>query len=221
MHGSNHLCINGTSSSKHANDRNEEDISSKYYDPELNRQRRNSRERSSSHDKDSDHKNSNKGIYPRSSSIVGPTLPTQQDLQLQKEHLAEQADEARHIHTLERKSQRRLEKERLEELVPRSDAGTRERRLEKRAETNAANRSFREKSPDVGVPDATLMGGDDVRAELMREKRREAEREARREEIARGREAERLKRRSDLEKREDGTMEMLKKLAEERWGRQG
>jgi hypothetical protein len=65
------------------------------------------------------------------------------------------------------------------------------------------------------------MGGDDVRAELMREKRREAEREARREEIARGREAERLKRRSDLEKREDGTMEMLKKMAEERWGRQG
>jgi hypothetical protein len=124
------------------------------------------------------------------------------------------------MHKLERKHQRRVEKERLEELLPRSDAGTRERKMEKRAETNAANRAFREKSPEVTVSDATLMGGDDIKADLLNQKRIEAAREARREEIQRSKEAERLKRRSDLEKREDGTMEMLKRLAEERWGKQ-
>lgn len=139
---------------------------------------------------------------------------------LTTEHFAEEADEAQHMHKLERKHQRRVEKERLEELLPRSDAGTRERKMEKRAETNAANRAFREKSPEVTISDATLMGGDDIKADLLNQKRIEAAREARREEIQRNKEAERLKRRSDLEKREDGTMEMLKRLAEERWGKQ-
>jgi hypothetical protein len=139
---------------------------------------------------------------------------------LTTEHFAEEADEAQHMHKLERKHQRRVEKERLEELLPRSDAGTRERKMEKRAETNAANRAFREKSPEVTISDATLMGGDDIKADLLNQKRIEAAREARREEIQRSKEAERLKRRSDLEKREDGTMEMLKRLAEERWGKQ-
>lgn len=79
-------------------------------------------------------------------------------------------------------------------------------------------RAFRDKSPEITVSDATLMGGDDIKADLLREKAIEAAREARRDEIYRAKEAERLKRRSDLEKREDGTMEMLKKLAQERWG---
>jgi len=90
--------------------------------------------------------------------------------------------------------------------------------MEKRAEVNAKMRAFREKSPEVTVSDETLMGGDDVKAELLREKRIEREREARREEIQRGRETERMNRQRELEKREGDTMEMLKKLAQERWG---
>ena len=65
------------------------------------------------------------------------------------------------------------------------------------------------------------MGGDDIKADLLREKQRERERELRRNEAQRAKEAERLLRRSDLEKREEGTIEMLKKLAQERWGNAG
>jgi len=85
----------------------------------------------------------------------------------------------------------------------------------------AAHRAFRDKSPDITVSDATLMGGDDIKADLLREKQRERERELRRDESQRAREAERLLRRSELEKREDDTIEMLKKLAQERWGNAG
>lgn len=62
------------------------------------------------------------------------------------------------------------------------------------------------------------MGGDDIKADLLRQKRIEAEREARREEIWRAKDAERAERRKELVKREDGTMEMLKRLAQERFG---
>ena len=64
---------------------------------------------------------------------------------------------------------------------------------------------------------STLIGGDDIKADLLRQKRIEAEREARRDVIWRAREAERTERRRELAKREDGTMEMLKKLAQERF----
>ena len=134
------------------------------------------------------------------------------------EQRLEDAEEAKRIRHLERKAQQRLEKERLDELVPRADVGTRERRLEKRAEINAAHRAFRDKSPEITISDSTLMGGDDIKSELLRQKRIEAEREARRDEKWREREAERSKRRNELEKREEGTMEMLKKLAQERFG---
>jgi hypothetical protein len=62
------------------------------------------------------------------------------------------------------------------------------------------------------------MGGDDIKADLLRQKRIEAERQARRDEAYRLREAEKIQRRTELEKREDGTMEMLKRLAQERYG---
>jgi hypothetical protein len=130
----------------------------------------------------------------------------------------EEADAAEQARRAERKAQHRLEKERLNDLLPRTDPGTKERRLEKKAEINAANRAFRDKSPDITVEDSTLMGGDEIKADLLRQKRIEAEREARREEFLRTRDAERTERRRELAKREDGTMEMLKKLAQERYG---
>jgi hypothetical protein len=119
---------------------------------------------------------------------------------------------------LERKAERRHEKERLEELVPRAEPGTRERQLEKKREVSAAHRAFRDKSPEITISDSALMGGDDIKADLLRQKRVEAEREARRDEAYRVREAERLERRRNLEKRESGTMDMLKKMAQERFG---
>lgn len=216
-----HFYINGTHSfALLTNFRNEGDLSSKYYDPELRRTHR--RSSHTSHD-DSSNKPPSKsgGVYPSSSKTVGPTLPTAQDIQLQREQRSEDFAKEAEIHHLELKRQRKLEKQRLEELVPRAEPGTRERQLEKRKEVSAAHRAFRDKSPDITVSDSTIMGGDDVRAELMREKQREKERELRRDEAQRAREAERLLRRSDLEKREESTMDMLKKLAQERWGNAG
>ena len=218
--------------------RNEGDLPSKYYDPENNRkhsERRGSHDnhsrRHSSHDKERQHSNthSREGVYPRSSDIVGPTLPTREDIQLQKgtpqpppilivEQRLEDAEATALARHAEQKHQRRLEKERLNDLVPRADPGTKERRLEKKAEISAVHRSFRDKSPEITISDSTLMGGDDIKADLLRQKRIEAEREARRDEILRAREAERTERQRELAKREDGTMEMLKKLAQERFG---
>src|SRR5947207_7850549 len=94
MHGLNRLYINGKSSREGSVDvRNEGDLSSKYYDPENNR--KSSEQRSShddhshrrtSHDRERRRSNthSREGVYPRSSNILGPTLPTREDLQLQK-----------------------------------------------------------------------------------------------------------------------------------------
>ena len=134
------------------------------------------------------------------------------------ETLAEEAEEESRLHHLERKLARRQEKERLEELAPRADAGTHARRMEKKADVNAKMREFRDKSPDITISDNQLMGGDDVRGEILRQKRIAEERQRRREEYERGREAERVNRRRELEKREEGTMEMLKKMAAERFG---
>jgi hypothetical protein len=202
-----------------ANERNEGELSSKYYDPELNRSHHSHEKHSTSPDTRRDSTTKKDTVYPsRSSPVVGPTLPSAQDLQLHHESLAEQREAAHERDRLDRKASRRLEKERLNELIPRADPGTREAKLQKKAEMNAANRAFREKSPEVTVSDATLMGGDDIVNELLREKAREREREDRARERDRVKEMERLKRRSELEKREDSTMEMLKKMAAERWG---
>ena len=200
--------------------RNEGDLSARYYDPELRRHHRRS-SHSTHDDRWPNPSSKSAGVYPKSNKVVGPTLPTAQDIQLQREQRAEDAEKDQEYHRLERKHERRLEKERLEELVPRAEAGTRERQLEKRKEVTAAHRAFRDKSPDITVSDATLMGGDDIKADLLKEKQRERERELRRDEAQRAREAERLLRRSELEKREGDTIEMLKKLAQERWGNAG
>src|SRR5271170_261698 len=71
--------------------RNEGQLSSKYYDPELRRRLDSDAkfERRSSHDqKDKSSEGSGSrghGVYPRSDHVVvGPTLPSREDLQLQK-----------------------------------------------------------------------------------------------------------------------------------------
>ena len=90
----------------------------------------------------------------------------------------------------DRKLDRRLQKERLEELVPRAEAGSHERRLEKRREVNDKMRSFRDKSAGVGeeVGEGDLMGDDGVDAYKAKKKeteRKKNERELRKDEILR------------------------------------
>jgi hypothetical protein len=154
---------------------------------------------------------------------AGPSIPNAQDLELAAEQRASD-----HLHSLAdqkfaRKTDRTLQKERLEELVPRADPGSRERQLEKKREIAVGNAGFREakESGDVEVKEADLMGDDGV--EGFKRQRREMEikkneREVRREEQLRARMAEREERLKGAREKEAKTMEYLKALAKERFG---
>lgn len=98
-------------------------------------------------------------------------------------------EELRHARKLDRKEQ----KERLEEIIPRAEAGTHERRMEKKREVNDKMRSFRDQSPgaveEIGEND--LMGGGEedgigaYKAKKKEMERKKNERELRREEVLR------------------------------------
>lgn len=114
-----------------------------------------------------------------------------------------------------------------DEIAPRAEPGTRERRLEKRREAAAANREFAESrrggSPAEAIPDADLLGGGEDDLEALkkareREKRKKNEREIRREEMLRAREAEREQRLKKYREKEEETMTWLKALAKQRFG---
>ncbi|KAL6409691.1 hypothetical protein AUP68_06079 [Ilyonectria robusta] len=122
-----------------------------------------------------------------------------------------------------RKADRTLQKERLDELVPRAEAGTRERKLEKRQMVNEKMRSFRDKSPGMEAGnEQQIMGGGDSIEEYKRakqnEQRRKTEREIRREEVDRAKREEMEERRKAWKEREDGTVGMLRELARQRFG---
>jgi len=154
---------------------------------------------------------------------MGPSIPNMQDLELKKEMEAEDGLARRDDIRFARKLDRKEQKAALDELVPRAEAGTRERQLEKKKEVNEKMKSFREKSPGAAeVPDTELMGGGDsiegykkVKQEFERKKN---ERELRKEEILRARMAEREERLQEYRAKEEGTMSMLKALAKQRFG---
>ncbi|KAI1411091.1 hypothetical protein F5Y13DRAFT_191679 [Hypoxylon sp. FL1857] len=163
----------------------------------------------------------------RSTAKHGPGIPSLQDLDLRREAAEEERLQRIDALRLARRADRAEQKARLEDLVPRAEPGTRERRLEKKREVNEKMRAFRERSPGGGggateVGEAELMGGGDGVAEYKRMKaaaeRRRTEREVRREEEGRAREREREERVREYRRREEGTMEVLKRIARERFG---
>ena len=134
--------------------------------------------------------------------------------------------EAREALRTERKLNRKAEKERVEELVPRAAAGTKDRMLEKKREKADANRAFASAKTDTGaiteIPDADLLGDDGgiesfkmQRKELERKKN---EREIRREEVMRARALEREERVRQYKMKEEATMKGLVELAKARFG---
>ena len=157
----------------------------------------------------------------------GPTIPKLDDLTYRNELRDEDRtqDRAQYVDDLryERKSDRKAQKERLEELVPRAEPGSRERQLEKKRETTSTLQSFRDakESGDVEVAEADLMGDDGIdmyRKKKRDEQRKMTEREIRREEIARARDEERNERLSERRAKEGKTMEFLRQIAQERFG---
>lgn len=172
---------------------------------------------------------------------TGPSIPNMQDLELKRGTIICGAPRYAFLLTLyleleaedglarrddiryDRKMDRKAQKDALDELVPRAEAGTRERQLEKKKEVNEKMRSFREKSPGAAeVPDTELMGGGDGVGEFKKMKeefeRKKSERELRKEEILRARMEERDERLSEYRAKEEGTMAMLQALAKQRFG---
>ncbi|CAG9943756.1 unnamed protein product [Clonostachys rosea f. rosea IK726] len=159
----------------------------------------------------------------RHGARIGPVIPSMQDLAMREEMREEDREESRNALREARKADRNLQKERLEELLPRADPGSRERKLEKRQMVNDKMREFRDKSPGMeGGDEKDLMGGGDSLAEYKKmkqqEQRKKSEREIRREEFERAKQEEVEERRRAWREREDGTMSMLKELAKQRFG---
>ncbi|KAI3324297.1 hypothetical protein HD806DRAFT_494657 [Xylariaceae sp. AK1471] len=162
----------------------------------------------------------------QSQTKPGPGIPTLSDLTLRRELEAADLQETRGLLRQERKGDRALQKERLDELTPRADAGTQARKLEKRREVRDANTSFANAKSSNDVPelaDAELMGADGGGIEEYKKLKREAEhkkteREVRREEVLRAKREEREERMKAYREREAHTVDMLREIAKSRFG---
>jgi hypothetical protein len=162
-------------------------------------------------------------VQAHSLTRAGPSVPNAQDLEFAAEQRA--SDRAHDLadQRYARKADRSVQKERLEELVPRADPGSRERQLEKKREVATTTAGFREakEGGDVEVKEADLMGDDGVegyKREKRERERKKNDREVRREEQLRARQAEREERLRGAREKEAKTMEYLKALAKERFG---
>ncbi|KAF2431294.1 hypothetical protein EJ08DRAFT_632650 [Tothia fuscella] len=154
---------------------------------------------------------------------AGPVIPRMEDLQYRDEILTEDQKAAREDLAYDRKQDRRVQKDRLEELIPRPDPGSRERQLEKKREVASTHASLRdEKEAGVAdVPEADLLGDDGVDGFKRQKKemeRKKTERELRKEEVWRARAEERQERLTARKDKEDQTMEMFKAMAKSRFG---
>lgn len=122
---------------------------------------------------------------------------------------------------------RKKQKEHLDELVPRAEAGSKDRMLEKKREKADNNRAFASAKTEAGgvedVPEADLLGDADGGVEGFKKQKRELERkkndrEVRREEILRVRQEEREQRIQEYKTKEEKTMSGLVALAKARFG---
>ncbi|KAI8967497.1 hypothetical protein BDF20DRAFT_829275, partial [Mycotypha africana] len=140
----------------------------------------------------------------RRAAPLGPALPDTFDKE-------EQYESERY----NRKYEARKEKERreaiLDEVAPRETG--REAALAKKRALNAYHK--RERSPDVELSEADLMGGDDFQARLMAERRAKERREARQAERREQRLAPIKSKMEEYKAKEDATMAMFRKMAEE------
>ncbi|MCJ1291470.1 hypothetical protein MMC34_003014 [Xylographa carneopallida] len=157
----------------------------------------------------------------------GPTIPSLQDPELRRETSTEVSIAAREALRERRIVDRKKDKERMEELAPRAEAGSKERMMEKKREKADVNKAFASaKTEDGGVaevPENELLGDDDGGLEGFKKQKREMERkknerEIRREEVSRARAEEREERVKQYRAKEEATMKGLVELAKARFG---
>ena len=138
--------------------------------------------------------------------------------------------EESHTHRQDLRAQRHLDrkqqKERLDEVIPRAEAGTKDRMLEKKPEKAGSNRAFASAKTEAGeeeVPESDLLGDDEGGIEGFKKQkgemeRKRNEREVRREEILRARREELEERRRAYQAKEERTMSGLVALAKAKFG---
>ncbi|KAL9064138.1 MAG: hypothetical protein Q9161_009076 [Pseudevernia consocians] len=184
----------------------------------------------------------------KSNKRPGPAIPNLQDLELQRgmapgrtcypnyitdsfasHKELEQEDSAAHRQDLRehRHLDRKQQKERLDDLAPRAEAGSKDRILEKKREKADSNRAFASAKTEAGgveeVPESDLLGDEDGGIEGFKKQKREMdrkknERELRREEVMRARMEELEERRRNYRAKEEKTMSGLVALAKARFG---
>ncbi|KAK4199743.1 hypothetical protein QBC40DRAFT_202167, partial [Triangularia verruculosa] len=159
-------------------------------------------------------------------SLHGPLIPSRDDLLGRNETLDSDRQYALEVHRHERKIFRKEHKELLDDLLPKADPGSRERKLEKKRELTDKLKSFSQ-AKDAGameeVNERDLMGGgDDALEELQRVKRlreqKQNQRQGKREEEEMLRRKEREERVRGYREREEKVMEGLRGLVRERFG---
>ncbi|KAI8974641.1 hypothetical protein BDB01DRAFT_805864 [Pilobolus umbonatus] len=141
---------------------------------------------------------------------VGPSLPDT----FEKE---EQAERERAKYKQERKKEKERKELMLDEMAPRETG--REAMLAKKRALNAYHK--RERSPDIELSEADLMGGDDFQSRLAAERRNKERMESRRNERREQRLAPILNKMDEYKAKENATMEMFKRMAEEQKKRGG
>lgn len=119
-----------------------------------------------------------------------------------------------------------MQKERLDDIVPRAEAGSKDRMLEKKREKADNNRAFASAKTEgdgvEDVPEAVLLGDvggiEGFKVQKHEMERKKNEREIRREQILRARHEERDQRVKIYKAKEEKTMSGLIALAKTRFG---
>ncbi|CAI2172621.1 3920_t:CDS:2 [Funneliformis geosporum] len=143
---------------------------------------------------------------------IGPTMPPT-SLQGGNEEM-DQEDRARYERTLKRKERKDFQKTHeavLDELIPKATG--KEAMIEKKRAKNAYYR--REESPDVELNERDLMGDDDFRSSFTAQKRASDAREQRKQAYKAEKAASLQEKAIAYKSKEQDTMEMFRKLAEE------
>lgn len=148
--------------------------------------------------------------------VMGPTMPIgpvptaapeDSDEETRRFAVAKQA----------RRADRKAQEERLDELAPKETG--RERMIEKRRMENAKRRQFDDRDYDVELGDGDLIGGgDDFKARLAARNAAAGRREQARANEAQRRTELNADRFQAMREKDKATMDMLKKMAEERFG---
>ena len=178
-------------------------------------------------------------------SRSGPAIPNMQDLEMQRGRCLGRSTSYRTITDLlpeqvledrfaqredlryDRRIHRKQQKEHLDELVPRAEAGSKDRLLEKKREKADSYRAFAAGKTEAGgvdeVPESDLLGDEDGGIEGLKKRkgeleRKKNEREVRKDEILRARAEEREERVRAYREKEEQTMGGLIALAKARFG---